>query len=97
MLLLTIGKDGFNAWPLDEGLIDYVDASYGAESDDNTTLYGEYTFANPSFVVDGRSVDANHKSRPDLLQNKLQEAGGIEANVATGYHAIEFLTFGGKI
>ena len=25
-----------NAWPLDEGLIDYVDASYGAESADNT-------------------------------------------------------------
>ena len=24
-----------NAWPLDEGLIDYVDASYGTESDEN--------------------------------------------------------------
>ena len=24
----------------------------------------------------------------------LQEAGGIEANVATGYHAIEFLLWG---
>jgi len=25
-----------NAWPLDEGLIDYVDASYGGPSDENT-------------------------------------------------------------
>ena len=25
-----------NAWPLDEGLIDYVDKSYGTESDENT-------------------------------------------------------------
>ena len=25
-----------NAWPLDEGLIDYVDASYGMESDENS-------------------------------------------------------------
>ncbi|MEO0962506.1 MAG: imelysin family protein, partial [Pseudomonadota bacterium] len=24
-----------NAWPLDEGLIDYVDASYGTDSEDN--------------------------------------------------------------
>ena len=27
-------------------------------------------------------------------QDKLQEAGGIEANVATGYHAVEFLLWG---
>ena len=25
-----------NAWPLDEGLIDYVDKSYGSESDENS-------------------------------------------------------------
>ena len=31
---------------------------------------------------------------PELLSGKLQEAGDIEANVATGYHAIEFLLWG---
>jgi putative iron-regulated protein len=31
---------------------------------------------------------------PDLLKNTLQEAGGIKANVATGFHAIEFLLWG---
>ena len=81
-----------NAWPLDEGLIDYVDASYGTESDENG-LYTANIIANASFMVDGKSVDAGSIT-PDLLQNSLQEAGGIEANVATGYHAIEFLLWG---
>ena len=34
-----------NAWPLDEGLIDYVDASYGTESDENS-LYVANVIAN---------------------------------------------------
>ena len=31
---------------------------------------------------------------PALLSETLQEAEAIEANVATGYHAIEFLLWG---
>ena len=31
---------------------------------------------------------------PELLAGTLQEAQGVEANVATGYHAIEFLLWG---
>lgn len=81
-----------NAWPLDEGLIDYVDAGYGIESDENS-LYTANIIANASFTVDGELVDASRITK-DLLQNKLQEAGGIEANVATGYHAVEFLLWG---
>ncbi|MDO8360926.1 MAG: imelysin family protein [Devosia sp.] len=81
-----------NAWPLDEGLIDYVDASYGTESDENG-LYTANVIANPSIVIDGSEVDAS-KLTPDFLSGTLQEAGGIEANVATGYHAIEFLLWG---
>lgn len=81
-----------NAWPLDEGLIDYVDADYGIESDENS-LYTANIIANASFTVDGELVDASRITK-DLLQNKLQEAGGIEANVATGYHAVEFLLWG---
>ena len=34
------------------------------------------------------------KLTPEFLSGTLQEAGGIEANVATGYHAIEFLLWG---
>jgi putative iron-regulated protein len=81
-----------NAWPLDEGLIDYVDASYGTESDENG-LYTANVIANPKITIDGKEVDASEIT-PDFLANTLQEAGGIEANVATGYHAIEFLLWG---
>ena len=81
-----------NAWPLDEGLIDYVDASYGTESDENG-LYTANVIANPKLTIDGAEVDATEIT-PEFLQDTLQEAGGIEANVATGYHAIEFLLWG---
>ena len=67
-------EGGLNAWPLDEGLIDYVDA-------------------NPTFTLSGKEIDATEIT-PDLLKNTLQEADGVEANVATGYHAIEFLLWG---
>ncbi|MGS1095147.1 imelysin family protein [Aquamicrobium terrae] len=81
-----------NAWPLDEGLIDYVDTSYGTESDENT-LYTANVIANTKIEIDGQEVDAS-KLTPEFLSGTLQEAGDIEANVATGYHAIEFLLWG---
>jgi putative iron-regulated protein len=81
-----------NAWPLDEGLIDYTDkGSYGATSDENP-LYAANVIANTSIRIGNDMVDAS-KIDADLLR-KLQEAGGNEANVATGYHAIEFLLWG---
>ena len=80
-----------NAWPLDEGLIDYVDESYGSESDENS-LYTANLIANASITVNGEKVDTG-KISERLIQN-LNEAGDIEANVTTGYHAIEFLLWG---
>ncbi|MEH6727524.1 MAG: imelysin family protein, partial [Hyphomicrobiales bacterium] len=81
-----------NAWPLDEGLIDYVDDSYGSENDENT-LYTANVIANASVIVNGKSVDASDIT-PDFLSSTLHEAGEVESNVATGYHAIEFLLWG---
>ncbi|WP_299296023.1 imelysin family protein [uncultured Tateyamaria sp.] len=81
-----------NAWPLDEGLIDYVDASYGGPSDENE-FAALNVIANPVFTLSGTEVDAR-RITPALLEDTLQEADGIEANVATGYHAIEFLLWG---
>ncbi|PDT41787.1 MULTISPECIES: imelysin family protein [Sinorhizobium] len=81
-----------NAWPLDEGLIDYVDPSYGTESDENA-LFTANVIANKTIKIDGKDVDATNIT-PEFLAGTLQEAGGIEANVATGYHAIEFLLWG---
>jgi putative iron-regulated protein len=80
-----------NAWPLDEGLIDYVDTSYGTESDENALFVGN-VIANPKVEIGGKAIDATTIT-PEVLQN-LHEAGDVEANVATGYHAIEFLLWG---
>lgn len=81
-----------NAWPLDEGLIDYVDASYGGPTDENAVA-ALNVVANPAFELSGKSIDAAAIT-PALLEGDLHEAEGVESNVATGYHAIEFLLWG---
>jgi putative iron-regulated protein len=81
-----------NAWPLDEGLIDYVDASYGQESEEND-FYTANVIGNPQVTINGEVIDASTITQA-LLLDQLSEAGGIETNVATGYHAIEFLLWG---
>ncbi|MDO6480748.1 imelysin family protein [Shimia thalassica] len=81
-----------NAWPLDEGLIDYVDSSYGGPSDENP-LNVANVIANPSFEISGKTIDASSIT-PEFLAKTLHEADEVEANVATGYHAIEFLLWG---
>jgi len=81
-----------NAWPLDEGLIDYVDGAYGGPTDANR-LAALNVIANPTFTLSGTEIDAG-RITPALLENTLHEVDGIEANVATGYHAIEFLLWG---
>jgi putative iron-regulated protein len=81
-----------NSWPLDEGLIDYVSAAYGEESPEND-LYVANVIANTSIKIAGEEVDTS-KITKELLADKLQEAGAVESNVATGYHAIEFLLWG---
>jgi putative iron-regulated protein len=81
-----------NSWPLDEGLIDYVAGSYGTDSPENE-LYAADVIANVSLTIGGKKLDTS-KITKELLAEKLQEAGGVEANVATGYHAVEFLLWG---
>ncbi|MEZ5535823.1 MAG: imelysin family protein [Thiolinea sp.] len=68
-----------NAWPLDEGLIDYVADSYEHEDGNE--------FAAENIIAGDEGINA------ELLQSS-HEKGGSEANVATGYHAIEFLLWG---
>ncbi|WP_172329555.1 imelysin family protein [Mangrovicoccus sp. HB161399] len=81
-----------NAWPLDEGLIDYVDDSYGGPTDENE-LAALNVIATPEFTVGGETVDATEIT-PDFIEGTLHEADGVETNVASGYHAIEFLLWG---
>ena len=81
-----------NAWPLDEGLINYTAASYGGESDENP-LYTANVIANRTLTVGGRTVDTSRIDKA-LLSETLHEIDEVETNVATGYHAIEFLLWG---
>jgi putative iron-regulated protein len=81
-----------NAWPLDEGLIDYVDGDlYGSENEENPA-YTANVIANKELKIGSETIDASTIDA-DLLE-KLHELDGVEANVATGYHAIEFLLWG---
>ncbi len=80
-----------NAWPLDEGLIDYVDDKYGKTSDENP-YYTLNVIANPKIKIGRKTIDAS-KIDKKLLES-LNEAGEVESNVAIGYHAIEFLLWG---
>ena len=81
-----------NAWPLDEGLMDYVSDDYEGPTDEN-----EYAalniIANPQVTIAGTEVDASTIT-PELIADTLNEADGVESNVARGYHAIEFLLWG---
>lgn len=79
-----------NAWPLDEGLIDYVAEDYqhalgnpGAQAN---------IIANTEIQVGEDKIDVSEITG-ELLAS-LNKLGGSEANVATGYHAIEFLLWG---
>jgi putative iron-regulated protein len=80
-----------NAWPLDEGLIDYVSGDY-VQNEDNA-LSTLNVVATEKFMVSGAEVDAS-KITPELISGTLHEAEGIEANVASGYHAVEFMLWG---
>ena len=77
-----------NAWPLDENMIDYtVDAEGKLTSGNIIDTVGKF---NPG-GEDSKEVDVT-KITVDALTD-LNENGG-EANVSTGYHAIEFLLWG---
>lgn len=79
-----------NAWPLDEGLIDYVAKDYQqALGNPGATAN---IIANTQLKVGEETLDLS-KITPTVLAS-LNEVGGSEANVATGYHAIEFLLWG---
>lgn len=79
-----------NAWPLDEGLIDYVAKDYQhALGNPGATAN---IIANTEVQVGEDKVDVKDITAEKLAS--LNELGGSEANVATGYHAIEFLLWG---
>jgi putative iron-regulated protein len=83
-------ETAINAWPVDEGLLDYV-----AEDDrasPTNPLARQNLVARPLIEVGGLQLDTQEL---DWRQLKFIHGGGeIEANVVLGYHAIEFLLWG---
>lgn len=79
-----------NAWPLDEGLIDYVAPGYQHELGNPGATAN--IIANTQLQVGGELLNVSEIT-PELLAS-LNELAGSEANVASGYHAIEFLLWG---
>ena len=78
----SAGPEGrINAWPLDEALIDYV-----AQDVDGNAVNQEQP---ASSLIHNLDFAISKKS---LIESN--ELGGNEANVASGYHAIEFLLWG---
>ena len=92
----TIGEDGdgpearINGWPLGEAFIDYVatgpvDGDDGPENDQSLTGMDA---PNPNIISD-TSVTIDKETLKGFV-----EFGDDERNLATGYHAIEFLLWG---
>ena len=55
-----------NAWPLDEGLIDYVDTGFYGDASDENGFFLANVVANPKLAVGGQMVDAA-KITPALI------------------------------
>ncbi|HBF45473.1 MAG TPA: imelysin, partial [Shewanella frigidimarina] len=73
-----------NAWPLDEALIDYVSDGYEGEYNSQDNIINSDSITVGSIKQDTSTIT------PELLA-EMNEIGGSEANVTTGYHAIEFM------
>lgn len=83
-----------NAWPLDENMIDYTKNASGTLTSGNiidgtgsNNDGGTYDYVDE----EGNQVDLSTIEKADL--EALNEVNG-DANVVTGYHAIEFLLWG---
>ncbi|MBY0273753.1 hypothetical protein K2Z84_00315 [Candidatus Binatia bacterium] len=90
----TMGEDGegpegrINSWPLGEALIDYV--APAVDGDPGPESGGSVAGVNGNIIADAEHFPV---LSPTVLAS-LNELGGDERNVTTGYHAIEFLLWG---
>ena len=77
--------DQVNAWPVNPSFIDYVD--------DQTMAPQGSIIGSESMKVNGTEVDVSRIS-PHLIAQSLHHADNDPANIASGYHVIEFLLWG---
>jgi len=95
---VTIGKAKLNDWPLDEGLIDYVHSipMAGPLTKNAAARLNVIRFRPPPSRWSGTWVTPSTIT-PEFLANFASKPTATEANVASGYHAVEVLACGGKI
>ena len=79
-----------NAWPIDEGFIDYVADGYTASPTNPQARLN--LIAADRVTIAGRTLNTEPMRR--IVLEQAQSLSNIEANVATGYHAIEFMLWG---
>ena len=77
-----------NAWPLDENMIDYTQDANGKKTSGN--IIDSKGMFNPG-GEDAKAVNVSQITVDAIAD--LNENGG-DANVASGYHAVEFLLWG---
>ena len=80
-----------NAWPMDEGLIDYVSEGY--------VFHEGNPYARRNIISRGSmpitdDLIAEYQSGADPKAAPMTSITDIESNVTTGFHAIEFLLWG---
>ena len=79
-----------NAWPIDEGFLDYVSPGYSYEGGNPHALFN--LIGSEFQIDDGYIVEA--RSEKDPKAGVYHGFTDNETNVATGYHTIEFLLWG---
>ena len=79
-----------NAWPIDEGFIDYVADGYVASPTNPEARLN--LIAADRVTIGGQNLNTEPMRR--IVLEQAQASSNIEANVATGYHAIEFMLWG---
>lgn len=81
---------GVNAWPVDEGFLDYVDEPYAAST--TNALAHANLIASETLDIGGSPL-RTEPLKPSVLL-AAQGRSDVEANIATGFHAIEFMLWG---
>lgn len=80
-----------NAWPVDEGYIDYINEDHYYPEESNRLARLNY-IANPNFPIGDEAIEALYDEFDRINPNiKVID---FETNVARGFHAIEFLLWG---
>lgn len=79
-----------NAWPVDEGFIDYVARGYSASPGNRLARLN--LIASERVTIAGSTLNTEPMRR--MLLQQAQALSSTASNVATGYHAIEFMLWG---